>query len=187
MKYSAPPLFFFERIIFNMKINIVDSYPGKNDAKLLKIDDARIIYRDFSGDKTKFSNGKRSFSVLIDDPHIADLLEENGYTVKRPVNDADDGRELPMHMKVKVKYNANGPDIYLVTNGVMTKVPEERVADLDRIRIISADMDIRAYDGEYAGKPFRSAYLNSMRVYQQVDRFMEEYLAQQSNSEELPF
>ena len=170
-----------------MQIKIMDSYPGKNDKALLKIDDARIIYRDFSGDRTKFSNGKRSFSVLIDDPHIADLLEESGYTVKRPVNDANDGQSLPMHMKVNVKYNAYGPGIYLVTNGIMTKVPEERVEDLDRIRIISADMDVRAYDGEHAGKPFRSAWLNSMRVRQQADRFLEEYMAQQNADVEIPF
>lgn len=184
--FSSSP---FLKGLYLMKLTILDSYPGRNDKALLKIDDAQIIYRDFSGNKTKFSNGKRSFSLLIDDPSIADALEEAGYSVKRPNNaNMDDGRELPTHMKIKVKYNANGPDIYLVTNGIMTKVPEERVEDLDRIRIVAVDMDVRAYDGEYGGKPFRSAYLNSMRIYQQVDRFMAEYQSQQNaNSEEIPF
>lgn len=170
-----------------MKVTIFDSAPGKNDNGLVQINDARIIYRDFSGRNTRFSDGKRSFSILIDDDGIADALEKAGYPVKRPDPSKvrDDGSALPTHMKVKVRYSSYGPDIYLVTNGIMNKVPEESVDDLDRIRILSADLDIRAYDYDYNGRKGRAAYLNAMRVYQQVDRFMEEYNSQ--HDEDAPF
>ena len=164
-----------------MKVEILDSAPGRNDSKVLKINDARIIYRDFSGQNTNFSNGDPSFSIVIDDEHIAQALESAGYNIKRPDPSKirDDGTTLPIHMKIKIKFNNYGPDIYLVTNGVITKVPQERIADLDHLRLVGADMDIRGWDYDYAGRKGRAAYLNSLKVYQQVDRFAEEYNAQQ--------
>ena len=42
---------------------------------------------------------------------------------------------------------------------------------LDDIDILSVDLDIRPYDNEINGKPFRSAYLQSIFVTQEVDRF----------------
>ena len=41
---------------------------------------------------------------------------------------------------------------------------------LDDIDILSVDMDIRPYDDEINGKPFRSAYLQSIFVTQEFDR-----------------
>lgn len=42
---------------------------------------------------------------------------------------------------------------------------------IDDIDILSVDMDIRPYDWEVNGKTGRTAYLQSMQVTQEVDRF----------------
>ena len=42
---------------------------------------------------------------------------------------------------------------------------------IDDIDILSVDMDIRPYDWEVNGKTGRTAYLQSMEVVQEVDRF----------------
>ena len=51
------------------------------------------------------------------------------------------------------------------------KLDESTVGMIDRLDIRCVNLDIRPYDGEFAGRPFRSAYLQSMLVIQDEDRF----------------
>ena len=51
------------------------------------------------------------------------------------------------------------------------KLSEDIVGLIDDIDILSVDMDIRPYDWEVNGKTGRTAYLQSMEVVQEVDRF----------------
>ena len=148
---------------------------------IIQIDDARIIYKNFAGEASKFNRaGDRNFSVLIPDEEIAEALKNDvnefgvGWNVRiKPPRDEDD---TPfMHLPVKVKFNGRGPTIYLKTGDRMNKLDEESVACLDDIDIASVDLDIRPYDDEVNGKPFRTAYLQSMCVIQNVDRFMDRY------------
>ena len=144
---------------------------------LLQIDNARIIFRNFSGRPSKFNKeGDRNFSLVIPSEEIADVLVNNvndmgiGWNVR--IKDAIEEGELPfMHMKVKVKFNDKGPNVYLVSGSNRTKLDEESISILDNIDISSVDLDIRPYDGEVNGKPFRSAYLQSMELVQEIDRF----------------
>ena len=139
---------------------------------ILQIDDARIIFRNFSGAGTKYNRpGDRNFSVLITDQEIADKLMEAGWKVKiKAPRDEDD---IPfMHLPVKVKFNDRGPNVYLITNGNQVKLDEESIDCLDNVDIISVDLDIRPYDWRLDdGKSGRTAYLHAMRVVQDVDRF----------------
>ena len=85
-----------------------------------------------------------------------------------------------MHLPVKIKFNDRGPHIYVITNGRKVKLDEESVGMLDRIYISNVNLDIRPYDWEVNGKTGRTAYLQSMECYQEVDdRFAdcdEEYM-----------
>lgn len=141
---------------------------------ILQIDDARIIYRNFSGEGSKYNReGDRNFSVLIDDQDIADALINEGWNVK--IKQREDG-ELPfMHLPVKVKFNDRGPVVYLKTGKNLNKLDEYSVNCLDQIDILSVDMDIRPYDWEVNGKEGRTAYLQSIHVTQEIDRFAERY------------
>lgn len=142
---------------------------------ILQIDDARIIYRNFSGIGSKFNReGDRNFSIIIEDQDIADELVKNGWNVKiKPPRDEDD---TPfMTLPVKVKFNDRGPIVYLITGKRKNELDEESIGILDNVDILGVDLDLRAYDWEVNGKAGRTAYLQSICVTQEVDRFAERY------------
>lgn len=149
---------------------------------ILQIEDARIIYRNFSGVGSKYNReGDRNFAVIIPNQEICDQLIEEGWNVKiKPPRDDD---ESPfMYLPVKIKFNNRGPGVYLVSGKNVQKLSEETIDILDEIDISSVDMDLRGYDWEVNGKTGRSAYLQAINVIQNIDRFGAKYAA-----DELPF
>ena len=139
---------------------------------ILQIDNARIVYRNFSGEGSKFNReGDRNFAVIIEDEETANALTELGWNVKiKPPRDADD--EPFMFLPVKVKFNDRGPAVYLKSgNADPVKLEEDTVGCLDDIDILNVNLDIRPYNWEVNGKEGRTAYLQSMMVIQDVDRF----------------
>jgi hypothetical protein len=138
---------------------------------ILQIDDARIIYRNFAGRGDKYNReGDRNFAVVIPDEEMANELTNLGWNVKiKPPR--EDGDTPFMFLPVKVKFNDRGPNVYLKTGDVQNKLDEESVSLLDNIDIIGVDLDIRPYDWDVNGKEGRTAYLQSIRVIQDVDRF----------------
>ena len=138
---------------------------------ILQMDDVRIVYRNFSGAGSKYNReGDRNFSVVIDDEDIANRLIEEGWNIKiRPARDEDD---IPfMHLPVKVKFNDRGPGVYLISGRNKIELDEESVSCLDEIDIAGVDLDVRPYDWEVNGKSGRTAYLHSIQVVQEVNRF----------------
>lgn len=156
--------------------------PRTKKRELVQIDDARLTYKNFSGAGDKFNReGDRNFSVVIPNDEICEALvnDENEYGVGWNVKvkpPREDGEEPFMHLKVKIKFNDRGPNIYLVSGKNKVRLNEDTVSCLDDMYIDHVDLDIRPYDDEINGKPFRTAYLQSMRVFQNVtmDRFAEE-------------
>ena len=142
---------------------------------IMQIDDAKIIFRNFEGRGDKFNReGDRNFSLLIEDPKTADAMIEKGWNVKiKPGRDADE--EPFMRLPVKVKFTDYGPTVYLNSNGNVVKLNEESISCLDNIEIDSVNLDIRPYDWEVNGRTGRTAYLQSMEVFQRIDRFAAKY------------
>ena len=142
---------------------------------ILQIDNARIVYRNFSGEGSKYNReGDRNFSVVIDDQELANQLIEDGWNIKiRPPREED---EAPfMHLPVKIKFNDRGPNVYLQSGNSRIRLDEESISCLDNVDILNIDLDIRPYDWEVNDKTGRTAYLHSMCVTQEVDRFAERY------------
>lgn len=153
---------------------------------VVQIDDARIIYRNFAGAPSKFNReGDRNFAVVIDDQDIAEALTEKGWNVKiKPPR--EEGDEPFMFLPVKVKFNERGPRVYLQNSlGGRNRVTldEDTVGILDNVDIINVDLDIRPYDWDVQGKTGRTAYLQSICVTQEVDRFLDRYAEQESPEE----
>lgn len=138
---------------------------------ILQIDDARIVYRNFSGTGSKFNReGDRNFAVVISDQDVVDELVNRGWNVKiKPPRDEDD---TPfMFLPVKIKFNERGPKVYLQSGDKIIELDEESIDCLDDVDILGVDLDIRPYDWEVNGKQGRTAYLQSIHVVQEIDRF----------------
>lgn len=142
---------------------------------ILQIDDARIIFRNFSGAPSKFNReGDRNFAVIIPEQEIADALIAEGWNVKiKPPH--EDGDTPFMYLPVKIKFNDRGPRVYLKSGSNMIRLDEESISCLDNVDIISVDLDIRPYDWNVNGMEGRTAYLRSIQVTQEVDRFYDRY------------
>lgn len=139
---------------------------------ILQIDNARMVYRNFSGEGSKFNReGDRNFAVIIEDEETAQRLSDDGWNVKiKPPRDEDDSPF--MFLPVKVKFNDRGPIAYLKSgNAEPVRLNEETIGCLDDIDILSVNLDIRPYNWEVNGKTGRTAYLQSILVFQEVDRF----------------
>ena len=141
----------------------------------LIIEGAKIIFRNFSGEETKFNRrGNRNFCVIIEDPDQAQKLAEDGWNVKiKPPR--EEGDNPFMFLPIKIKFNDRGPRVYLKTGRNVNKLDEETVSILDNVDILSVDLDVRPYDWEVNGKEGRTAYLQSMQVEQEIDRFAERF------------
>lgn len=150
---------------------------------VLQIDNARIVYRNFEGRGDQYNRaGDRKFAVVIPDQEMADALIDRGWNVKiKPPRDEEEDPFI--FLPVKVKFNGSGPRIHVLTGNVMNDLDEETVSELDTMEIRSVDLDIRPYDWEVNGKTGRTAYLKSMRVVQDLDRFEAEYAEQESPTE----
>ena len=142
---------------------------------ILQIDDARIIFRNFSGAPSKFNReGDRNFAVIIPEQEIADALIAEGWNVKiKPPR--EDGDTPFMYLPVKIKFNDRGPRVYLKSGSNIIRLDEEPISCLDNVDIISVDLDIRPYDWNVNGMEGRTAYLQSIQVTQEVDRFYDQY------------
>lgn len=156
---------------------------------ILQIDDARIIYRNFSGIGSKYNReGDRNFSIIIPDQETADALIAEGWNVRiKPPRDEDD---MPfMHLPVKVKFNDRGPHAYLISMSRRNKLDKESIGILDDIDILKVDLDIRPYDWEVNDKTGRTAYLQAIEVTQDfsADRFAARYAEQEHPEDDVPF
>lgn len=147
---------------------------------ILQIDDARIIYRNFRGEGGKFNReGDRNFAVVIPKQELADELLNRGWNVKiKPPKDEEDSPF--MYLPVKVKFNGRGPQVYLRTDDRVNRLDEETISVLDDVYIRSVDLDIRPYDWDVNGKSGRTAYLQSIEVIQEIDRFAARYAEEES-------
>lgn len=160
---------------------------------ILQIDDARIIWPNFEGRETMYNRkGDRNFSLIIEDADVADKLASMGWNIKiKPGRDAD---EPPfMRLDVKIKYtkrddgSVNGPKAYLWSGRNRTELDEDSIGCLDHIDRGCVNLDIRPYDWNLpSGKSGRSAYLQSIEVYQNIDRFQAQYESM-NPEEKLPF
>lgn len=153
---------------------------GRRDERILQINDATLIYKNFRGEGDKYNReGDRNFAVIIPSQEVAEALKADvsedgaGWNVKiKPPR--EDGDDPFMYMNVKVKFTAFGPNVYLKSgNADPVQLNEESIAVLDEIDIATVDLDIRAYDDVVGGRPFRAAYLQSIYVVQDLsyDRF----------------
>lgn len=152
----------------------------------LAIDNARIIFKNFTGKDDKFrSEGDRSFSIVIEDDALAEQLANDGWNVK-PLTPRDPDEKVNHFIKVKISFRVRPPKIWLLTNHKRTLLDEDTIATLQYARIENADVVVSPWRWEVNGKTGIAAYLETLYVKIEDDPFADKY-ADYESSDEVPF
>ncbi len=155
----------------------------------LQIENAQIIYRNFSGKGSQFNReGDRNFCVVIDDTDFAKTLLEQGWNVKTR-RAADKDEEPVYYISVKLNYSSEvaPPKVYLIINGKKRELNEETVSLVDDADIQSCDLILNPYFWEVNGKTGIKAYLKVAYIVIQEDRFAQKYAEPEEPSEDTPW
>lgn len=138
------------------------------------IEDAKIGFRNFSGNAGKFNPaGRRNFCVFLED-ELGKVLETDGWNVRwlQPKDEADEPKP---YLQVAVSYENIPPKILLISGKGKTILDDNSINILDWAEIEEVDLIIRPYNWEVSGKTGVKAYVKSMYVTIVEDEFESKY------------
>lgn len=149
-----------------------------DEAMTFMIEDARLIFRNFSGKEGQYNiEGDRNFAVVLDDA-AAKVMAKDGWNV-RYLPSREEGEPDTPYISVKCNFKNKPPRIVMITSTARTHLNEDSVSVLDWADIRTCDLIARAYHWEVNGKSGLKAYLQSMFVTIEEDALERKYAMQE--------
>lgn len=148
----------------------------------LKIENATLRYRNFSGTRDKYHPGVRNFSVVLDEED-AEMLKQDGWNIKAKPSNADPD-EMVYTLPVSLRFDVYPPKIVMLAGNNRTYLDETTVAELDRAEIKNVDLMIRPREWELNGKKGVKAMLKTAYVTVEMDDLDMKYANYGMDSEE---
>lgn len=150
----------------------------------LVIENARIIFRNFSGKETRYNRaGDRNFCVIIDDPKEVEKLSNDGWYIRTLAPKEEYDKPLSF-MSVNVKFNRIPPKVFVITRHGKRLLDEDDIDELDYTEIQNVDLIVRPYNWDVNGKSGVTAYLKSMYVTIAEDVLAKKYAEEEGPGED---
>lgn len=139
----------------------------KNNDPIL-IQDARIVFRNFSGKPGQFNApGQRNFNLIIPEDTVG-YFEDLGFNVKR-FKPRDGEEQGDAHVKVNVNLNSNRPPkLNIINSRGRTTLTEDMIDMLDWADFAKVDILINPYrrewpDGRVTVTPYLQTFFGTIR------------------------
>ena len=145
--------------------------------RTLSIENAKIIFRNFSGKGSKYNrDGSRNFAIFLNNEKDVETLRADGWDIKKMkpkegVADEEDKYYLP----VSVSFNSIPPNVFMITGNKKVQLNEDTISNLDYSEIENADLILTPYNWEVNGKTGVRAYLKTAYISIVQDEFASKY------------
>lgn len=145
----------------------------KEDRMEIRIDNARIGFRNFEGAEGQYNPaGNRNFVIFLD-TDIAKQMENDGWNIKWLDSKPDE--EPQAIISVKVNFGNYPPTVVLVSDGKMTRLNQDNVNVLDFAELDTVDLILRGYEWNVRGNSGIKAYLKTGYFVLVVDELAKKY------------
>ena len=154
-----------------------------SEAKTFMVEDATILFRNFSGKEGQYNReGDRNFAVILP-PDVAEQMVIDGWNV-RQLDPREEGDEPTPYVQVSVNFSNRPPRVVLLTSTTRTQLDEASVEVLDWSDIKTADLIARGYEWSVNGKTGVKAYLQSLFVTIEEDALERKYAFYETEGDE---